>query len=88
MVTVFYLARRNKPIWFVVLPMIVMIIMPLWALLWNMFNPETRLVATGKLLAVFHRYCHDPAATLDGRRGAAGLAQGKRGAGRCLTPAT
>ena len=41
MVTVFYLARRNKPIWFVVLPMVVMILMPLWALLWNMFNAET-----------------------------------------------
>ncbi|QEG34533.1 carbon starvation CstA family protein [Bythopirellula goksoeyrii] len=41
MVTVFYLARRNKPVWFIVLPMVMMIIMPLWALLWNMFNPSS-----------------------------------------------
>ncbi len=41
LVTMFYLARRNKPIWFIVLPMIVMIILPFWALLWNMFNPAS-----------------------------------------------
>ena len=41
MVTVFYLWRRNKPIWFAVVPMVVMIIMPLWALGWQMFNPDS-----------------------------------------------
>lgn len=41
MVTAFYLWRRNKPIWFLVLPMIVMIVMPAWALVWQMFNSET-----------------------------------------------
>ena len=41
MVTVFYLWRRNKPVWFVVIPMVIMIIMPGWALLWQLFNPDT-----------------------------------------------
>lgn len=40
MVVVFYLWRRNKPIWFAVVPMIVMIVMPAWALLWQMFNTD------------------------------------------------
>jgi carbon starvation protein len=40
MVTVFYLYRRNKPIWFVLLPMIAMIVMPIWALSWQMFNDQ------------------------------------------------
>ncbi len=38
MVTVFYLWRRNKPIWFVAIPMVIMIILPAWALLWQLFN--------------------------------------------------
>lgn len=41
MVTAFYLWRRGKPIWFAVAPMVVMIVMPAWALLWQMFNRET-----------------------------------------------
>jgi carbon starvation protein len=41
MVLVFYLWRRGRPVWFVVIPMVVMLIMPAWAMLWNMFNPET-----------------------------------------------
>ena len=41
MVTAFYLWRRNKPIWFVMLPMIFMIVLPGWALVWQLFNPET-----------------------------------------------
>ena len=41
MVIVFYLLRRNKPIWFALLPMIVMLIMPAWAMLWQMFHPDT-----------------------------------------------
>jgi carbon starvation protein len=41
MVIVFYLRRRNKPIIFALVPMIVMLIMPAWAMLWNMFNGET-----------------------------------------------
>ena len=36
MVIVFYLWRRGKPIWFAVVPMALMLIMPAWALIWNM----------------------------------------------------
>lgn len=37
MVTVFYLWRRGKPMLFALVPMIIMLIMPAWAMLWNMF---------------------------------------------------
>ena len=40
MVIVFYLLRRNRPIWFAVLPMVAMLVMPAWAMLWQMFNPN------------------------------------------------
>jgi len=38
MVIVFYLWRRRKPIWFALFPMVLMLIMPAWALLWQLFN--------------------------------------------------
>jgi len=41
MVTAFYLWRRGKPIWFAVAPMIVMLIMPAWAMIWQMFNEKS-----------------------------------------------
>lgn len=41
LVTVFYLWRRNKPIWFAAIPMAIMIVMPIWALCWQMFNPAS-----------------------------------------------
>ena len=41
MVTVFYLWRRNKPVLFVLLPMLMMLFMPAWAMLWQMFNSES-----------------------------------------------
>ncbi|MCH2124558.1 MAG: carbon starvation protein A, partial [Pirellulaceae bacterium] len=41
MVIVFYLWRRNKPIVFAVLPMIVMLILPGWALAWQLFNSDS-----------------------------------------------
>ncbi len=41
MVTAFYLWRRGKQVWFIVLPMIVMMVMPAWAMLWQLFAPET-----------------------------------------------
>ncbi len=50
MVIVFYLVRRNKPIWFAFLPMVVMLIMPAWAMLHQMFDPETGWLFTGKYL--------------------------------------
>ncbi len=50
MVIVFYLLRRNKPIWFAFLPMVVMLIMPGWAMLHQMFAPGTGWLFTGKYL--------------------------------------
>jgi len=50
MVLVFYLLRCNKPIWLALLPMIVMLIMPAWAMLHQMFNPQTGWLFTGKYL--------------------------------------
>lgn len=41
MVTVFYLRRRGKPIWFATIPMGIMMVMPAWAMLWNIFNPAS-----------------------------------------------
>ncbi len=40
MVTVFYLWRRNKPIWFIAIPMVIMIVLPTWALLWQLFSTD------------------------------------------------
>jgi carbon starvation protein len=51
MVTAFYLWRRNKPVWFVVIPMIFMIVLPGWALIWQLFNGTSGWWWTeGKLL--------------------------------------
>ncbi|MCG8451023.1 MAG: carbon starvation protein A, partial [Pirellulales bacterium] len=41
MVTVFYLHRRNKPIWFALAPMLLMIVLPFWAMCWQMFNADS-----------------------------------------------
>ena len=38
MVLVFYLWRRSKPVMFAVLPMLLMLLIPTWALLWQMFS--------------------------------------------------
>ena len=46
MVIVFYLWRRNKPIWFAAIPMAIMLIMPAWALTWQLFNGETGWLAS------------------------------------------
>ena len=37
MVITFYLWRRGKPVWFLVIPMIFMLIMPMWAMLHQLF---------------------------------------------------
>ncbi|HIG29342.1 MAG TPA: carbon starvation protein A [Verrucomicrobiales bacterium] len=37
MVISFYLWRRKKPVWFIILPMVFMLIMPLWAMLHQLF---------------------------------------------------
>ena len=52
LVTVFYLWRRNKPIWFAAIPMVIMVIMPIWALLWQMFNGHSGWWWNGKYLLV------------------------------------
>lgn len=41
LVIAFYLWRRKKPVWFILIPMVFMLIMPLWAMLINLFHPET-----------------------------------------------
>lgn len=40
LVTVFYLWRRNKPILFAVIPMLIMLVMPFWALTLNLFSSD------------------------------------------------
>jgi len=37
MVITFYLWRRGKPVWFLVIPMIFMLVMPMWAMLHQLF---------------------------------------------------
>jgi carbon starvation protein len=37
MVILFYLWRRGKPVWFIIIPGVFMLIMPAWAMLWSMF---------------------------------------------------
>jgi carbon starvation protein len=37
MVITFYLWRRGMPVWFIALPMVFMLIMPMWAMLWQVF---------------------------------------------------
>lgn len=40
LVVTFYLWRRNVPVWFLVIPMVFMLIMPMWAMSYNLFiNP-------------------------------------------------
>lgn len=41
LVIVFYLWRRGQAIWFAAIPMAIMLVMPAWAMLWQMFNPGT-----------------------------------------------
>jgi len=41
MVIFFYLWRRKINVWFVAIPMVIMLIMPAWALLWQLFNQDS-----------------------------------------------
>lgn len=50
MVTVFYLWRRSKPVAFAAIPMVVMLVLPAWAMLWQMFNSESGWWREGKYL--------------------------------------
>ena len=38
LVTMFYLWRRGKPVYFAAVPAVIMLILPAWAMLWNLFN--------------------------------------------------
>ncbi len=49
MVTVFYLWRRKKPVIFALIPMVLMLILPAWAMLWQMFNGESGWLWGGKM---------------------------------------
>ncbi len=53
LVIAFYLWRRERPVWFIIVPMIFMMIMPFWAMIWQLFvgspdNPSW--VSQGKVL--------------------------------------
>ncbi len=52
MVTAFYLWRRNQPIWFVVIPMIGMLIFPAWAMYHNLFSEHGYLAEHKMLLSI------------------------------------
>ena len=40
LVVMFYLWRRNRPIWFIAFPAALLVVMPAWAMLWQMFHAE------------------------------------------------
>jgi carbon starvation protein len=48
LVTAFYLRRRNRPIAFLLVPMVLMILMPAWAMAYQMFHPENGWWARGR----------------------------------------
>jgi carbon starvation protein len=53
LVITFHLWRRGRPVWFLILPMIFMLIMPLWAMLLQLFvgtGDSPGWIAQGKLL--------------------------------------
>ena len=41
LVVTFYLWRRNVPVWFLVIPMVFMLAMPIWAMSYNLFHPDS-----------------------------------------------
>lgn len=52
MVIFFYLWRRGKPIWFISVPMIFMLIMPIWAMSIQLFVGENSWIQKGNWLVV------------------------------------
>lgn len=60
MVIVFYLHRRSRPVWFIVLPCLVMLVMPAWAMVHDLRgNLETKqwhLVAVGAALLLLEAW--------------------------------
>lgn len=53
LVTMFYLWRRGKPVLFAAIPTVVMLIMPAWAMLWNLFNSTNGFWGRDNLLTGF-----------------------------------
>ena len=45
MVISFYLWRRGRAIWFIVIPMLFMLVMPIWAMIYQLFVSPGWLVA-------------------------------------------
>ena len=45
MVIIFFLLRRRRAVWFAVGPMVAMLVLPTWAMLWQMFNARTGWLA-------------------------------------------
>lgn len=45
LVVAFFLKKTNRPVFFLVPPAILMLIMPAWAMTWRMFNPSTGWLA-------------------------------------------
>lgn len=52
LVIAFYLWRRGKPVAFIAIPMLLMFVMPAWAMLWNMFNGDSGWWQSGNYLLV------------------------------------
>ncbi|QDU86726.1 Carbon starvation protein A [Pirellulimonas nuda] len=48
LVTAFYLWRRGRPVWFLAIPVLLMIVTPAWALAYQMFNSDTGWVSGEK----------------------------------------
>lgn len=47
LVICFYLKRQHKPTWFLVLPTVLMLVLPAWAMLWHMFNSVSGWLTEG-----------------------------------------
>ncbi|MEW4451594.1 carbon starvation protein A [Bremerella sp. JC817] len=52
MVTAFYLWRRSKPIWFIAIPMVAMLILPALAMYYNLFSENGYLAERKVLLSI------------------------------------
>ena len=50
LVILFYLVRQKRPVWFIIAPMLIMLVMPAWAMLWKMFNPASGWLCQKKWL--------------------------------------
>ena len=50
LVILFYLVRRKRPVWFILPPMLIMLVIPAWAMLWQMFNPASGWLCQKKWL--------------------------------------